>query len=321
MRNIPKISKPLEMDVFETIEDIPENATGAVIAIGNFDGVHRGHQALLKTAQDKALTLGKPFGVLTFEPHPRALFRPDDPPFRLTPQPLKAERLTQEGVDFLYALPFSWEFASQSADGFIQSVMTDALKPAHIVIGEDFRFGQLRKGNADTLRTAGLDVTAIEKISYDDEQIVSSSRIRAALRKGEIEEANALLGWKWEMRGTVIHGDKRGREIGYPTANIPLKETLHPAYGVYATWVQVEGEDTWHKAATNIGIRPMFEIQTGQIEAHILDFDGDLYDKTLRVRPIKRLRGEAKFDSLNALTAQIETDCKEVRKILESTAA
>ncbi|MCB9988395.1 MAG: bifunctional riboflavin kinase/FAD synthetase [Rhodospirillales bacterium] len=305
------------MDIFTSLDDLPDRAHGAVIAIGNFDGLHRGHQALLQTVKGKADELGKPFGVLTFEPHPRALFRPDDPPFRITPPSLKAERLAACGVDMLYSLPFDWDFASQSAQKFIENVLINGLRPVHIVIGEDFCFGQLRKGNADTLRAAGLSVTTIGKVVCDHDQILSSSRIRAALRRGDIEEANALLGWEWEMRGTVVHGDKRGRELGYPTANVPLKDTLHPAYGVYATWVQVEGETVWHKAATNIGIRPMFKIPTGQIEAHILDFDGDLYGKILRVFPVKRLRGEAKFDSLDALIAQIDADCDEARTLLK----
>ena len=147
--------------------------------------------------------------------------------------------------------------------------------------------------------------------------IISSSRIRQALRKGNVDTANAFLGWDWEIQGSIFRGDRRGHELGFPTANVLLKDTLHPAYGVYASVVQIEGENEWLPAATNIGIRPMFEVSEGQVEAHILDFpDRDIYDKKLRVKPVQRLRGEAKFNSLEELITQIEKDCQQVRQIL-----
>lgn len=309
------------MEIYTTLENLPESThktRGAVIAIGNFDGVHKGHQALLEAGKERAKQLGTTFGVLTFEPHPRRLFRPDEPPSRITPMALKAHRLKENNVDFLCALNFDWDFASQSAEKFIETVLKNALKPAHIIIGYDFCFGQLRKGNADTLRQAGYEITAIEKVSGNEGQDYSSSRIRQLLRKGNIDAANEILGWEWEMEGPVFRGDRRGHELGFPTANLLLKDTLHPAYGVYAARVQIEGEEDWLPAATNIGIRPMFEVPEGQIEAHILDFkDRDIYGRILRVRPVKRLRGEAKFDSLEDLTAQMEKDCCQARKILK----
>jgi len=307
------------MQVFKTFRDIPAAAQGAVIVIGNFDGVHRGHRTLIDLARAKAKELNAPVGVLTFEPHPRALFRPDDPVFRLTPEAIKERQLEQAGVDILYSLKFDWDFASLSPQQFIDDVLRAGLNPAHIIVGQDFCFGQLRKGTTQTLIDQGLPVTAIDKVVDEDGDDVSSSAIRQELRFGNIEAANALLGWDWEMEGVVVQGDQRGRTIGFPTANVHLGDTLHPAYGIYATYVKIveDGPDApWLPAATNIGIRPMFELQVGQIESYIFDFNRDIYGKTLRIKPVKRLRGEAKFESLEALIAQIEQDCVEARKIL-----
>lgn len=307
------------MKIFNSLNDIPEEAKGAVIAIGNFDGIHHGHQALLSEAITIATAKHKKIGVLTFEPHPRHLFQPDLPPGRLTPDALKADRLDKQGIDFLFSLDFDWPFASQSAEEFIQNILIDGLDAAHIVIGYDFQFGQLRKGSAETIEKAGLSVDAIAAIKDKNKEVISSSRIRQALRAGDIKKANELLRWDWEIQGKIFRGDRRGHELGFPTANILLNDTLHPAYGVYACLVQIEGEDAWLPAATNIGIRPMFEVPDGQVEAHILDFmDRDIYDKNLRVRPIKRLRGEAKFDSIEGLIEQIKKDCAQTREILQS---
>lgn len=302
------------MDVFESIEGLPAPARGAVVAIGNFDGVHRGHQELLRRAMAVAQEKGAKTAVLTFEPHPRALFRPDDPPFRITPAAVKARRLASCGVDALISLPFDWDFASQSAEGFIDRVLKNGLRPAHIVVGHDFGFGQLRKGTPDTLTAAGFGVTVLDLVEDDGgDGKFSSSRIRQLLRTGDIAAANEALGWDWEIEGVVVKGDQRGRTIGYPTANIHLGDTLHPAYGVYAALVQIEGEEEWRLSATNIGIRPMFELKIGQVEAHILDFDRDIYGRRIRLKPLKRLRGEAKFESLEALVSQIGQDCADVR--------
>lgn len=307
------------MQVFKTFRDLPVHAKNAIIVIGNFDGVHKGHRTLIDLARAKAREMHAPVGVLTFEPHPRALFRPDDPVFRLTPAPVKERRLAAAGVDILYNLKFDWDFASLSAQQFIDQVLKEGLAPAHIIVGQDFCFGQLRKGTAETLKQCGLPVTVVDKVVDEDGDDVSSSAIRQELRHGNIEAANALLGWEWEMEGIVQKGDQRGRELGFPTANVPLGETLHPAYGIYATYVKIveDGENSpWLAAATNIGIRPMFELQVGQIESFIFDFDRDIYGKTLRIRPVRRLRGEAKFESLEALIRQIEQDCVEARRIL-----
>lgn len=309
----------METKIFGTLKDLPEAARNAVVVIGNFDGVHLGHQTLLATARKIADGLDKSLAVLTFDPHPRRLLRPDDPPFALTTPSLKAERLQQAKVDYVYTVPFDWDFASLTADQFIDQVLRRDLKAAHVVIGYDFCFGQLRKGTPETLKASGLPLTIVDKVADEGDDAFSSSAIRQALRQGDIDRANDLLGWEWEIRGIVVKGDQRGRELGYPTANVPLGDILHPSYGVYASWARIleDGPDApWLPSATNIGIRPMFALRVGQVETFIFDFNRDLYGKTLCVRPVKRLRGEAKFESLDALVAQIAQDCEESRKIL-----
>ncbi len=297
--------------------NIEAEAKNCVIVIGNFDGVHLGHQALLARGRALADESKKPLGVLTFEPHPRQLFRPDEPPHRITPKDLKADRLKCSGVDAVFSLPFDWDFASQSADQFIQDILIDGLAASHVVIGSDFRFGQLRQGCAETIQKAGIPVTVLEKVKNGDQDI-SSSAIRQALRQGNLDAANDMLGWNWEIRGEIIKGDQRGRELGYPTANMALNDTVHPAYGVYAVLARLEGEDQWHMGATNIGIRPMFAVPMAQVETYIFDFDKEIYGQTLCVRPVKRLRGEAKFDSLEALVTQMAEDCAQAREVLKA---
>lgn len=306
------------MQTYTALTGLPQDAQDCVIVIGNFDGVHRGHRALINDAATIARATGKKLGVLCFEPHPRSVFRPDDPPFRLTDHLLRAERLSECGIDHLFVLTFDWDFASQTADQFIDRVLRSGLNAAHIVVGNDFAFGQMRRGTADTLRQSGLPVTIIDKIADEGDGPLSSSAIRQALRLGDIAHANAMLGWDWEMRGMVQHGDKRGRTIGYPTANVALGDVLHPAYGIYAAWVKIGDDPQWHPSATNIGIRPMFAVPVGQIESYIFDFDRDIYGQTLRVRPVKRLRGEAKFESLDALIGQIAQDCIAAAAILKA---
>ena len=304
------------MDIYNSLDALTAFKEPLILAIGNFDGVHRGHQALLQKAKDLAAVEQIRFGVLTFEPHPKRLFRPDDQPNRITPPEIKHWRLQEFGVDTLVSLPFDWDFASQNADQFIQNVLVNGVQAKHVVIGEDFRFGQMRKGSPEHIEAAGIGVSIVEKVADEDGQILSSSRVRSALRAGDLKTASAILGWEWEMRGEVVKGDQRGRELGYPTANVNMGDTIHPAYGVYATLVQIEGEDQWRGAATNIGIRPMFEIPTAQVESFIFDFDQEIYGKTIRVRPVERLRSEAKFDGLDALITQMDKDCAKAREVL-----
>lgn len=302
------------MEIYRNLERAGE--TRCVLCIGNFDGVHRGHRELLNVARSIAEEGGNPLGVMTFEPHPRRLFRPDDPPFCITPPQVERRLLESLGVDVLFFLSFDWDFASQSAEAFIANVLHGGIRPSHVVVGYDFRFGQLRTGTADTLREAGYGVTVVEELADREHRAVSSSRVRVALRHGDLETANRLLGWEWEVEGEVVTGNRRGHTLGFPTANLELGETLHPAYGVYAAWARVQGEESWRPAATNIGIRPMFELPVGQVEAHILDFDRDIYGESLRVRPVKRIRGEARYASVEELIRQMRIDCRITRDLL-----
>lgn len=307
------------MTIYTTLQAIPETLKNQIILIGNFDGVHRGHQKLIETANNIASKENKEIILLTFEPHPRLLFRPDDRPFRLTPPQLKFRKLKEFGIKHILALEFNWNFASQSAEDFIRLVIQQGLAAHHVIVGEDFRFGQMRKGTPSLIQETGISTTTLSPEGDPQGQKFSSSMIRQALRQGDIQTANHILGWEWEIIGTVAHGDKRGREIGYPTANVPLKDTLHPAYGIYACWAQIENTEKWWPAAVNIGIRPMFELEQGQVEAHILDgFDQDIYDLSLRIKPVMQLRGEAKFSSLDELIHQIGKDCKKTLSILSA---
>ncbi len=304
------------MKIFTHEESIPEEYQNAVFTIGNFDGMHKGHISLISKAIESAKDQNKPVAILTFEPHPRSIFQPNESAFRITPKDLKREKIEETGVDFLVELDFTRELAQKSADAFVQEILINQLKASHIFIGEDFQFGLNRTGSADTIRTHGIEVTTIEIIEDKNEQKHSASNVRSYLRRGMIEEANNILGWEWDIRGEVIHGDKRGREMGFPTANVALGETIHPAFGVYATMVCIDGETIWRPAATNIGIRPMFETPQALVESYIFDFGEEIYGKQIHVRPIEKIRGEARFNSLDELIVQIDQDCNKIKDIL-----
>ena len=312
------------MKIVRANETLPEDCKGGVVVIGNFDGVHRGHQAVIGEAWDLAQAADVPLVVLTFEPHPRSHFRPDDPPFRLTPFANKAHHIEALGVDCLLALEFGPVLAEMSAEDFVRMILVEQLQASHVVVGYDFCFGKGRAGNPDRMREwGGFPVTAIEPVASLDEEIFSSTKIRDYLRNGMPGQAAALLGRPFEFEGMVQKGDQVGRTIGFPTANVKLDDYLRPLYGVYAVRLGLEWNHrvTWYDAVANFGKRPTVDGLRELLEVHLFDFDEDLYDRIVRVALIEFIRPEMKFDGLDALKAQIEEDCHVARRILTTRAA
>ena len=300
---------------------------GAVVALGNFDGVHLGHQRVIGEAGAIARQRGAAHAVLTFEPHPRSVFRPQDPPFRLTPFRMKARRIEALGADLLFTLHFDADFARRSAEAFIDSVLVQGLGACHVVVGYDFVFGHQRRGNpallAERGRALGFGVGIVDPVEAPGGAVYSSTRIREHLVSGRPREAAALLGRFWEIDGRVERGDQRGRLIGFPTANIFLQDYLRPAAGVYAVRAAIEeaGVPRWHDAVANFGTRPTFGGSDLRLEVHVFDFAGDLYGRHLRVALIEHLRPERKFPGIDALKAQIAEDARQARLLLKALPA
>jgi riboflavin kinase/FMN adenylyltransferase len=296
---------------------MPASWKGGAVALGNFDGVHRGHQALLARTAEHAGALGAPVVALTFEPHPRRFFVPDTGPFRLTLPSAKLRLLGQYGVQAVLAQRFDEAFAALSPEAFIEDVLLKGLGARHVVCGYDFTFGARRGGNVERLRERGQErdfgVTILDPVMREGE-IYSSTRIREALRAGWISEAAELLGHPWEIEGVVELGDQRGRTIGFPTANVALGEHLRPRFGVYAVRALVDGK--WLNAVANLGRRPTFGKLQENFEVHLFEFSGDLYGKTLRVELVDFIRSEMKFSGLDQLKAQIAADGAAARQIL-----
>ena len=306
------------MKIFSDWLGLPAAAQGAAVALGNFDGVHLGHAGVIRAA--RAARPGAPVAVLTFEPHPRSFFRPQDPPFRLTLSAERAAALEALGVDLLYELPFDAAFSHISGEDFIDRVLHAGLRAVHLACGGDFAFGHRRGGDVGMLiRRAGalgMGLTVVPPIA-DAQGPISSTRIRRLLQDGYPEHAAALLGRNHTIRGVVAHGDKRGRTIGFPTANIPLGEHLEPARGVYAVTVRLPDGSTVQGVA-NIGLRPTVGGKESRLEAHLFDFAGDLYDAELTVALQAFLREERKFETFDALKAQIIADAGAARALLDS---
>lgn len=290
---------------------------GASIAMGNFDGVHLGHQAVIALAA--AATA--PLGILTFEPHPREFFAPGAPAFRLMNAEARTHRLEKLGVAELYELPFDAALAGMSAEDFVAEVLVAGLGVAHVTVGADFCFGKGRKGSAATLRAEGarhgFGVTVADLVAAAGEQ-VSSTAIRAALSEGRPRDAARMLGHWHRIEGEVLHGEKRGRELGFPTANMGLQGLHLPKLGVYAVKVDVlTGPHSGsYDGAASLGVRPMFGDNQPNLETFLFDFAGDLYAQHLSVALIDYLRPEMKFDGLPALVAQMGTDCDRARAVL-----
>jgi riboflavin kinase/FMN adenylyltransferase len=310
------------MQVFHDTDDVPISARGAALAIGNFDGVHRGHQALLKVACDAAAKLRRSAGVVLFEPHPRELFQPERPHFRLTPLPLKLELLERFGLDLAVVLRFDAALAALSAETFIDRMLVAKLAAAHVVVGYDFRFGKGRGGDPETLSRAGaahgFGVTVVAQVAEAGE-VFSSGAIRAELAQGDVKGAAQMLGWWWRVSGRVTGGAKRGTGLGFPTANIALAPGTALAHGIYAVRVHLDGSR--HDAAAYLGTRPTFDDGAPVLEVFLLDFDGDLYGRDIAVEFIDFIRQDLRFHGADALKAQMAQDCDAAREILRQAPA
>lgn len=321
------------MRLFRYYTPLPQDARGAVVALGNFDGVHLGHRAVIGTAGDLARRQGAAHGVLSFEPHPREFFRPGEPSFRLTPFRAKANRIAELGVDLLFNLHFDTLLASMDAERFITDVLVDGLAVRHLVVGWDFVFGQGRGGHADTLIAAGkqhgFGVTVMDPVrdAPSAAAVISSTMIRRHLTAGEPKIAAQLLGAPWEIDGRVDHGDQRGRTIGFPTANVAMTGYLRPRAGVYAVRAGIEpvgDADTpivWCDGVANIGDRPTVGGTDFRLEAHLFDFSADIYERRIRVQLIDWVRPEMKFSGLSALKEQIARDSETARRLLVAASA
>jgi riboflavin kinase/FMN adenylyltransferase len=298
---------------------VPGAYRGAVIAIGNFDGVHRGHQTLLAVAQAEAERLGRPWGVVTFEPHPRSFFRSAEPVFRLTPRALKARLVGALGASFMAVLPFDAALAELTADDFVRHHLVERLGVAHVVTGYDFHFGKGRKGSPATMAALGAElgfgVTIVEQVTDEGDQHspFSSSSIRQALRHGHVTAAARELGYHWTVLGEVVRGDQRGRTIGFPTLNIVLEKGADPFRGIYAVRVrdaQEKGSVHW-AGAGYFGDRPTFDTGRTFLEVYLIGFDGDLYGREMLVEFIDLIRPDKRFSSVEDLIRQMTADCGE----------
>ena len=294
---------------------------GAAAAIGNFDGVHLGHQAVIDIARAEASRLGVPLGVMTFEPHPREFFAPDAPAFRLMSAETRAHRMAKLGVEKLYEVPFNAGLAALTPREFAETVIHQRLGLAHVVVGADFRFGKGRAGSAEDLVAFGAElgfgVTLAELVELAQGE-VSSTAIRNALIEGRPRDAAAMLGHWHRIDGEVIRGDQRGRDLGFPTANISIEGLHPPRHGVYAVKVDVLGgpHEGTYDGASSIGVRPTFGFNHPNCETFLFDFMGDLYGTHISVALVDYLRPEEKFDSLDALITQMYADCDQARRIL-----
>lgn len=310
------------MRLIRHYEDVPAEARGAVVALGNFDGVHLGHQAVIAAAAKLARKAKAPLGVITFEPHPRSFFKPEQPPFRLTPFRIKMRHLQALGVAYAFNLTFDHDMAAKTAEIFVTKVLSAGLGVAHVVIGYDFCFGKNRGGNAEVLKelgkSHGFSVTTVAAAAEDAGAVYSSTLVRERLLAGDPLGAAQALDRPWEIEGRVEHGDQRGRLLGFPTANVALGEFMHPKLGVYAVKAAVDTGEAprWIDGVANLGRRPTVGGERVQLEAHLFDYAGDLYGKHLRVALLGFIRPEMKFAGLDQLKAQIAADCDTARRQL-----
>jgi riboflavin kinase/FMN adenylyltransferase len=298
-------------------QPIPEDVRGAVIALGNFDGYHLGHQAVVGRAVQRGAHERRPVIVATFDPHPVRHFKPDTPPFRLTTLDQRERLFSHAGADAMLVFRFGAELASTTAEDFVTDRLLARIGAAGVVTGEDFTFGKGRGGNFQLLREAGkqhgIKAEAVEAVLLDGQRI-SSGRIREALQAGDPATATRMLTRPFAVEGEVIHGNKRGRDFGWPTANIQLGPYLRPAYGIYAVRVRLP-DDSEYDGVANFGHRPMFEPEE-LLEVHLFDFEGDLYGQQIEVALHHYQRPEARFESIDELVTQIGCDAEEAKRLL-----
>jgi riboflavin kinase/FMN adenylyltransferase len=305
------------MQVVHGYSHIPINARAATIAIGNFDGVHRGHRALIAGTVAKAKELGRPSGVMIFEPHPREFFQPSEPLFRLTPLNRKLAMFEKLGLKLAFVQNFDQHFAQLSAQEFIERVLVAGLGVSHVIIGYDFYFGHKRAGNPQMLVDAGRDlgfgVTVVAPVAEAGE-VFSSSAARVYLAQGDVKGATHVLGETWRVQGKIVGGAKRGAGMGFPTANIPMPKGTALAHGIYAVRAHVDG--AVHNAAAYLGTRPTFDNGMPVLEVFLIDFEGNLYGHEMDVEFVDFIREDRKFHSAEALVAQMEQDVSKIRAVL-----
>ena len=307
------------MDVVRSWQDVPGSLKGAALAIGNFDGVHRGHQAVLLEAKRIADAEGRRSGAVVFDPHPRQFFAPEQPFFYLTPLPLKLELLAELGLDQTFVIPFNRELSSLSAEDFATKVVAQGLGASHVVVGYDFTYGKGRTGTTQGLkaigRGQGFGVDVVAPVG-EKGATFSSSSIRDHLRKGEMREAADQLGYWWRVRGRVEQGHGRGKGLGFPTLNLPLAHGQEVAHGIYALRVYHKGRR--YDAAGYVGSSPTFGPGTPALEAYLLDFAGNLYGEDVELEFIAMLRGDRAFSDGEALARQMREDCEAARIVLRN---
>ncbi len=303
--------------VLRGAEPLPPALARPVLAIGNFDGVHRGHRAVIDTARAMAAQAGVGALALTFEPHPRTFFAPDRAPFRLTPEPAKLARLAETGLQGAIVLPFTAELAALEAEAFVTDILMGRYQVSGVAVGFDFHFGRARAGSPAFLKASGerygFDVTVVEPMQ-DEGDAISSSAIRDALATGQVGHAAHMLGRPFSVAAEVIHGDKRGRTLGFPTANLALPDGVAIAFGIYA--VRAKTPFGTFEGVANYGRRPTFDNGRALFEVHLFDFAGDLYGTRMEVDLVAHLRPELKFDGIDALVAQMHEDARRAREIL-----
>lgn len=302
------------MELIRGLHNLRDRHRGCVLTIGKFDGVHEGHKAVLKNVLEKARELDLPATVMIFEPQPEEVFTPDKAPARLSTLAEKYRLLKQQGVDRLLCVRFNKAFASQQADTFVQELLVNKLGVQFLVVGDDFRFGKGRQGDFTMLKEAGqksgFEVVSTQSFRVDDRRI-SSTAVRQALNDGAFDKAASMLGRPFSITGRVVHGEKNGRTIGFPTANVLLKRFRTPLKGVFAVTVNYR-QCVWHGVA-NVGTRPTLNGEQVQLEVHIFNVNADLYGETIEVTPRLKIRDEKKFDSFEALKQQIQNDAQVAR--------